>query len=210
MGPHQACIICCTATIAALLSHALLLQQCCWPPGPRGPGVCGSCVRFWLWGKVRSSVFFIWLLSCSRSELSSKRGVPEWLFWTWTGGGLQAGDPRAPCTFSESWVQGWRVVGVIHAVQGLSRSQSSLRAGTMSSGHCCIFSARHGVCTGESSVDVQFKDRWALLLGCSWWNFKLLLMPLLPLHPHPLGLTWWRCASENGPPGSSCLRSANC
>ena len=110
MGPHQACIDCCTATIAAVLSQALLLQQCCWPPGPLGPGLCGSCVRFWLWGKMRSSVLFIWLLSCSRSELSSKHGVPEWLFWTWTGGGLPAGYPGAPCAFSQSWVQGWRLL----------------------------------------------------------------------------------------------------
>lgn len=122
--------------------------------------------------------------------------TPGW----WSGSSLRFLSVLGP---------GVKVVGEIHAVQGLSHSQSSLRAGTTSSGHCCIFSARHGVCTGESSVDVQFKDRWALLLGCSWWNFKLLLMSLLPLHPHPLGLTWWRCASENGPPGSSCLRPAN-
>lgn len=135
MGPHQACINCCMATIAAVLSHALLLQQCCWPPGPLGLGLCGSCVRLWLWGKMRSSVLFIWLLSCSRSELSSKRGVPEWLFWTWTGGGLQAGDPGAPCTFSQSWVQGWRLL-VWFTWFKVSLTQSSLRAGTMSSGHC--------------------------------------------------------------------------
>lgn len=172
MGPHQACNNCRMATVAAALSNALL-QQCCCPPGPFGPGVCGSCVKFWLWGKMPSSVLCIWLISCSRSELSSKLRVPEWLFWTWTGGGLEAGDLGVPCAFSVLG-PGLRGLLVWFTQLKVSLSQSSQRAGTTSSGHCCTFSACHGVCMGRaqwasnSRTDELFS--WAVAnatLSCS-------------------------------------------
>lgn len=127
MGPHQACTNCRTATVAAALSHALL-QQCCCPPRPFGPGVCGSCVRLWLCGKMPSSVLCIWLKSCSRSELSSELSSElNSGFLSDSSGPEQGEDSRLVIwelsVLSQSSVWGEGLVGVIHAVQGLSLTE---------------------------------------------------------------------------------------
>lgn len=127
MGPHQACNNCRMAAVAAALSHALL-QQCCCPPRPFGPGVCGSCVRLWLCGKMPSSVPCIWLKSCSRSELSSELSSElNSGFLSDSSGAEQGEDSRLVIwelpVLSQSSVWGEGLVGVIHAVQGLSLTE---------------------------------------------------------------------------------------
>lgn len=201
------------AAVAAALSHALL-QQCCCPPRPFGPGVCGSCVRLWLCGKMPSSVPCIWLKSCSRSELSSElsselnSGFPEQLFWSWTGEDSRLRNLGLLCFFSVLCL-GWGACWCDS--RGSRVSLTELPEGRDHVFWSLLYLQCPPWCLhGESSVNVQFKDRGAFSWAVANETLSCASCPCFLCTPTLLVSLQWHYCLWKWPTRILMSRPANC
>lgn len=183
---------------SACLSHALL-QQCCCPP-PFGPGASRSSAAF----RLCEDVFFGTLhlvgeiLQSLRTQLWTQFRTKPSGFLSDFSGAEQGRTPGwwsgSSCAFSPlSGVRGLLVwftrfrVSLTELPEGRDYQPSVTAVSSVPA----MVSARGDF--SERPVQGQRSPSPGL---CSQWNIKLRLMSLLPLHPHPLGLTWWHCACE--------------